>query len=258
MAQNFVLSLLVLDERKRLTAKQALKHSWFLNEQYQSRLEQLYEEAIRDWRPRDCIPPSKRENCLQSIHKVSNKALRAAPTSTLQLPKNQVITSVSKKRAVIESGRKINSVKVDPSSRGQNTHERAIRDKICVAQSSTSSPNTRRSFSAQAWKTTPYNRQLASSSNKRDFSRASLDVSTPERPKADLTTVQKPWAYTSRKLNDRFYMPAEMPAVIPKGVAGVKRDFGETLSQSLEIGEVYEEIENKITGKVQRFLYKEK
>lgn len=53
-------------------------------------------------------------------------------------------------------------------------------------------------------------------------------------------------------------MPTEMPAVIPKGIAGVERDFGEILSQSPEIGEVYEDIENKITGKVQRFLYKEK
>ena len=53
-------------------------------------------------------------------------------------------------------------------------------------------------------------------------------------------------------------MSIEMPAVIHKGIAGVKRDFGEILSQSPEIGEVYEEIENKITGKVQRFLYKEK
>lgn len=257
IAQNFVLSLLVLDERKRLTAKQALQHSWFLNEHYQSRLEQLYEEAIRDWYPRSGIAPSKSENYLQQgVHKGLHKALRTAPTSTLQLPKNQVITSVSEKRAVIEAGRKINSVKEGSSNRRQNTHERVTRDKICVTQSSTSSPNSRRSFSPQAWKTTPYWRQRASPSNKRDFSRASLG-STPKGPKADLTTAQQSWAYTSRKLNDMVYMPTEMPAVT-QGIAGAKRGFGETLSQSPEIGEVYEEIENKITGKVQRLLYKEK
>jgi hypothetical protein len=79
-----------------------------------------------------------------------------------------------------------------------------------------------------------------------------------KEPKADLTTPQKPWAYTSRKLHGRLYMPAGIPAMPSKGIAGVKRDFGETLSQSPELGEVYEEIENKITGKVQRFLYEEK
>ena len=170
MAQNFVLSLLVLDERKRLTAKQALQHSWFMNEQYQSKLKQLYKEAIRDWHPGNGIAPSKSENCLHSVLKGPDKAPRTALKSTLQLPKNQVIASLSEKRAVIEAGRKINSLKEGSSSRPQNMYERAIRDKICVAQSSTSSPNTRRSFSPQAWITTPDSRQNASSSNKRDFS----------------------------------------------------------------------------------------
>jgi serine/threonine protein kinase len=118
MAQNFVLSLLVLDERKRLTAKQALQHCWFINEQYQSELRQLYEEAIRGWRPRGAIDPSKSENCLQFIRKYSDKALRTAPTSRLRLPRSQVVRSVPEKRNVIESGEKIKSVKASSSGRG--------------------------------------------------------------------------------------------------------------------------------------------
>ncbi|KAH8702390.1 kinase-like domain-containing protein [Talaromyces proteolyticus] len=52
LAQNFVLSLLVLDEKKRLTTKEALRHYWFENMEYKSRLEVEYQAAIRNWSPR--------------------------------------------------------------------------------------------------------------------------------------------------------------------------------------------------------------
>lgn len=257
MAQNFVLSLLVLDERKRLTAKQALQHSWFMNEQYHSKLEQLYEEAISDWRPGNRTLSPKSGNCLRSGHIDSDKAPRTALTPTPRPPKYQVVTTLFEERVAIEAGRKSNFVKATYPTRGRNMHERAPRDNICVLQSSTPSPNTRRSFSPQAWKTTPSDRKIAAP-DKPDFNQLNLDFGTLKRPKADLTMAQKSWEYTSRKLNGRFNMPAGMPAVTSKAISGTKRRFDETQSPSPEIGEVYEEIENKITGKVQRFLYQEK
>jgi serine/threonine protein kinase len=257
MAQNFVLSLLVLDERKRLTTKQALQHSWFLNEQYQSRLKQLYEEAIRDWRPRGAILPPRNENCRQSVHQGLDKTPRTALTSTLQLSKSPVIPSASEKRAIVEASREINSVKFRSPSHAPNKYERAIRDKICVSQSSTSPENFRRSFSPQAWKTTSSGRQFAFSSSKSNANRNDLDTSTLKAPKSNLVKEQSSWVYTSGKLNDRIHASTDISTVTLKGIVGAKRDFDE-LSQSPEIGDVYEEVENKITGKVQRVLYREK
>lgn len=257
MAQNFVLSLLILDERKRLTAKQALQHSWFMNEQYRSRLEQLYEEAIRNWHPPNCVASWKSENCVHFVHKISDKARRSAPTSTLELSKSQIVTSVPKEPTISEAGRNTHFGKAKSSGHAQSMHVSGSRDKICVAQSSTPSPDTCTPFSL-TFKSTHFSKQLAPSFCSAVSHPASLRVSDPEGPRLNLTTAQKSWAYTSKRLNDRFSMPSGMPGVTSEGISGVKRHFDETHSQSPETDEVYEEFENKITGKVQRVLYKEK
>ncbi|KAL1304428.1 hypothetical protein AAFC00_003425 [Neodothiora populina] len=48
----FVKALLVLDEKKRLTATQALQHSWLSCAAYADELNTVYESAIENWRPR--------------------------------------------------------------------------------------------------------------------------------------------------------------------------------------------------------------
>ena len=48
----FVKSLLILDEKRRLTAKQALQHPFLTCPQYASLLEKIYKHAIHDWTPR--------------------------------------------------------------------------------------------------------------------------------------------------------------------------------------------------------------
>jgi len=50
-AKSFVKELLVLDECERLTAKTALKHPWFTHPTYACELQQVYERAVRDFRP---------------------------------------------------------------------------------------------------------------------------------------------------------------------------------------------------------------
>lgn len=256
MAQSFILSLLVLDERKRLTAKQALQHSWFVNEHYQSKLRQLYEGAVRDWQPRNGIVPFKSENCFQSLQKDLDKAPRIAVMPTLQPHKYRIVTPVSEKRIANETARNDRIVEDSYSTCRLDMRERATRDKRCVNQYSTPSPDIRRSFSPQAWKTTPSGRKLASTSSKLGWSQ--INVGASRRPKAELTTAQKSWAHTSGKLTGSFHMPAGISAVISKSITGAKRSFDETHSQSPEIGEVYEEVENMITGRVQRFPYQEK
>ena len=50
--KDFIKNLLVLDEGKRLTVKQALEHPWFTNEYHRQEFDSVYSRAIKHWRPR--------------------------------------------------------------------------------------------------------------------------------------------------------------------------------------------------------------
>lgn len=50
--KSFVDRLLMLDEEKRMTAKQALHHEWFSNEVHKTNFEELYQRTTKHWRPR--------------------------------------------------------------------------------------------------------------------------------------------------------------------------------------------------------------
>lgn len=52
-ARDFVRQLLLLDESKRMTAKQALCHSWFTNRAHKCEFEALYRRSTKDWKPRE-------------------------------------------------------------------------------------------------------------------------------------------------------------------------------------------------------------
>lgn len=51
-AKEFVKALVILDEKARLTAKQALQHPWLNCETYADELEAIYQHAIKNWKPR--------------------------------------------------------------------------------------------------------------------------------------------------------------------------------------------------------------
>jgi serine/threonine protein kinase len=51
-AKDFVSRLLVLDETKRMNVKQALRHDWFTNPAHRQDFEALYKRSVRDWQPR--------------------------------------------------------------------------------------------------------------------------------------------------------------------------------------------------------------
>ncbi|KIW97292.1 uncharacterized protein Z519_02684 [Cladophialophora bantiana CBS 173.52] len=50
--REFVENLLVLEEDARMTAEEALDHSWFSNETHKNDFEDLYQRTIRYWQPR--------------------------------------------------------------------------------------------------------------------------------------------------------------------------------------------------------------
>ncbi|KAF2434898.1 kinase-like protein [Tothia fuscella] len=50
--KDFVKNLLVLEESKRLTVKQALAHDWFTNKYHADEFEAVYQRAIQNWEPR--------------------------------------------------------------------------------------------------------------------------------------------------------------------------------------------------------------
>lgn len=51
-AKDFIKRLLVLEEDNRMSATEALAHSWFSNECYAEDLEDVYMRSISDWHPR--------------------------------------------------------------------------------------------------------------------------------------------------------------------------------------------------------------
>lgn len=55
-AKDFVRKLLVLDETKRMTVKEALENPWFTNEYHKDEFEAVYQRAIRHWKPRPKKP----------------------------------------------------------------------------------------------------------------------------------------------------------------------------------------------------------
>lgn len=51
-AKDFIRNCVMLDESKRLTAKQALLHRWLTHHQYAADLQAAHGRAIADWKPR--------------------------------------------------------------------------------------------------------------------------------------------------------------------------------------------------------------
>ena len=49
--KSFVEQLLVFKENERMTAPEALHHEWFANEAHKTNFEDLYQRAIKHWRP---------------------------------------------------------------------------------------------------------------------------------------------------------------------------------------------------------------
>lgn len=55
-AKDFVKKLLVLDEKERMSAVQALEHDWLSSKASENSPGALYQQAIKNWKPR-CRPP---------------------------------------------------------------------------------------------------------------------------------------------------------------------------------------------------------
>ncbi|KIW71029.1 hypothetical protein PV04_03247 [Phialophora macrospora] len=71
--KEFVEKLLVLEEAARLTAEEALRHSWFYNEVHKHDFEDLYQRTIKHWRP--AIP---RSNIVEFHDSGSIRALKCS------------------------------------------------------------------------------------------------------------------------------------------------------------------------------------
>ncbi len=62
-AKDFVRKLLIVDEMKRLTVKEALNHPWFTNEYHKDEFEAVYLRATRHWKPRP-----KKADIIEILH----------------------------------------------------------------------------------------------------------------------------------------------------------------------------------------------
>lgn len=201
LAQNFVFALLVLDEKKRLTAKEALCHPWFINAQYELKLKKNYDAAIREWRPPD---------------------IQLSP----RIPDTNTLQRTSGERLIIDKSAKKRCVDRDYSSHERSPRRYVNSDNVSVSHIS-ASHNFHHSFDGQAWMTASY----------------------------EIPRIRPPCKlYSSNNRGALRGAASGFPTTTTHG----KRTLSEVISQPFEEGEVYEDIENKITGKVQRFYYKER
>ena len=81
--KSFVRRLLVLDERLRMTATESLTHEWFTNDIHRIDFEELYQRAIRHWRPRVAKEPvielidAENLKSLPFLHRISRNSLKS-------------------------------------------------------------------------------------------------------------------------------------------------------------------------------------
>lgn len=279
LAQNFVLALLVLDEKRRLSAKEALGHCWFTNPEYKWRLYHDYQKAIDDWRPQTVGSAS-------SLGSVVRKRRKENPA-----PKNgsfirgrlgsgdSPIVSCHTKRWLSADEKKPkfplrkdtysslqDSIPLEASIWSENssgrfreagdTQTRVVSSTVYSQVKSTSVDNNlRRPFSPHAWsalmgKSTSSDPRKWKKDQSVGIKGAVMRVKQGEA--SGLAVLQEP--------NDHSDASTTEPLLIC--TTGAKRDISSALAswsgESQEGGEVYEVVENKVTGKIQRILYGEK
>jgi serine/threonine protein kinase len=81
-AKDFVKQLLLLDESKRMTVKQALAHSWFTNRINLDDFQKLYQRAISDWQRRSRNAKVIQSLCISNSHSLQQSSLAAWTTLT--------------------------------------------------------------------------------------------------------------------------------------------------------------------------------
>jgi serine/threonine protein kinase len=81
-AKDFVKQLLVLDETKRMTVKQALAHPWFSNRINLDHFQRLYQRAIFDWQPRSTDSRMIQSLSVANLHSPIQFGLPAQATLT--------------------------------------------------------------------------------------------------------------------------------------------------------------------------------
>jgi serine/threonine protein kinase len=282
LAQNFVLALLVLDEKRRLSAKEALGHCWFTNPEYKWRLNRDYQAAIRDW-----CPQIVRSGAASSHGSVVNVRKRRKGDS---VPKNgssirerfgsgelpsvachakQWLSADEEKPACPPRKDTYSalqgSITLETSIGSENSSERTkeaghLQTGAAYSRVKPTSVdhNLRRPFSPHAWSALMEN---STSYDPRKSTRCKRDQSVgikgavmgvKQGEPSGLEVLQEPDHHSDASTTE--------PLLI--FTTGGKRDISNALAswsgESQEGGEVYEEVENKVTGKIQRILYGEK
>lgn len=85
MPKDLIKKLLVLDETRRLTASEAVKHIWFTHKRYRVEINALYQLCTKDWHPRRKIFRLVEKLNLEKLH--LSKSVRtpkeSIPASTI-------------------------------------------------------------------------------------------------------------------------------------------------------------------------------
>ncbi|KAJ5104840.1 hypothetical protein NUU61_002187 [Penicillium alfredii] len=270
--------MLVTDESKRLDVKQALDHEWFKNPTHQREFEELYHRSIKDWKPRlssheepvivdlsNYIRGAGRylSSVSGTVHKLEDFSQGASidHISESSYGESQTHKTISSKLSTPSNAlrpphgvlkhekitirnfgpRAVKNDKWSQSQRPQRLLQQSeSRDKGSDLAHSNSKPVPHQpAASATNDTSTCVNRQIFFKRIRRETSLAFAQVSLP-----DMSTVQQP----------PILSPKSLTVTRPVAEKPFKR-IRAARDPSVEEDEVYEEVQNPVTGKRQRRIY---
>lgn len=259
--KDFVRRLLILDENKRMNVKQALRHSWFTNPAHKREFEALYKRSIRNWKPR-----VHKEPVIVDLCSFFGSSTDTDPSEQSQFMKHDSSLKSSGGRYIEDVSHSLdedlNTSPSRSSSLLSNWGPHRRREVLSPTLSDLALPGYSKTICAEQHQSQPP--QAASNMTER----LSLVQLTPS-PTSSMDDIQ----YTSPRFSERdkesvypSHLSKKLPVDWPRPrpvVAGIGMDRQDNHPNRMMTngiwggfeGEVYEEMNNMVTGESQRLVY---
>lgn len=228
-AIDFIYRLLMLDEIKRMTVKQALNHSWLTAPEHKLKLDKMYQHAIRDWKD-----SSKNEPIIVYLKDMKS------PTSLKESNENV-------------------AMEIEPTNaRLLSQIDHVSESSYCMSYTENQSPDLSLTLS----RVSPCEKRLLKADQFTDFRDQQVmmvdvdDVVSNSKEMANESPKKRPKKCANYKPRtteqDRFLEAQFLETALKMAEFQVKEDIK---LLTTEKDEVYEEFHNPFTGKKRRYIY---
>ncbi|KAL1979521.1 hypothetical protein VTN96DRAFT_5678 [Rasamsonia emersonii] len=234
--KDFVYRLLVLDETQRMDAKTALQHAWFTNPTHKAEFDAVYRRAICDWKPRAVQEP---------VVVLIEEIFTAQPAVKLN-QKSLFRDFLDGRECKILDGR-------------TDLSETCISD---IVRSRLSEGSSVLQLQSPEAGTSSISTKPSSSSSTPPFQPTSLDLDRETATNAGNITKQGQQADQSGNRNDKNNDNSYLAVLVRKrpieevyAVEGEEAEEKKEEEGEEDDGEVYEEVENPLSGKIYQIKY---